>query len=102
MLSTQTHKDNGSRRPPSWEDEILLFNVPRSLKECIIRVLDDDEEVGRIKLKFADIIGREGEHKFTEQLHVDHKVVGVVKFIALVGLHSIISDSKKLLQKQES
>ena len=49
ILRTHKQKDKDTKNPPSWEDETLMFNVPESLKECVIRVLDDENEVGRLR-----------------------------------------------------
>lgn len=32
--------------PPVWTDELLTFNVPSVIKNCLIQVFDDEEEVG--------------------------------------------------------
>jgi len=37
-----------------------MLNIPKSLKECIIRVLDDEKEVGKIKFSLVEVINKKG------------------------------------------
>ena len=63
-----------------------MFNIPKSLKECVIRVLDDEKEVGHLRFSFGEIISKKGDYYFTEQLEHESAISGVVKFCVMVGI----------------
>lgn len=66
VLRTQKKTDKDTKNPPSWEEEVLLFNIPQSLKECVVRVLDGEREVGHVKIGLdSELMSRKGEHVFT-------------------------------------
>jgi hypothetical protein len=72
-----------------------MFNVPKSLKDCVIRVLDDEKEVGRLRFSLAEVIAKKGEYYFTEQLEHGSAISGVIKFGVLVGVDSVVPGSRK-------
>ncbi len=45
VLKTKRKKDT-VEMPPVWIDDILTFNAPKVIKNCIIEVFDDGELVG--------------------------------------------------------
>ena len=42
--------------PPVWVDEVLMFNVPKAIKNCLIEVVDEDQVVGEFVLKVEDLL----------------------------------------------
>jgi hypothetical protein len=72
-----------------------MFNVPKSLKDCVIRVLDGEEEVGRLRFSLGEVMGKKGEYYFTEQLEHGSAISGVIKFGVLVGVDAGMPGSRK-------
>ena len=42
--------------PPVWVDEVLMFNVLKAIKNCLIEVVDEDQVVGEFVLKVEDLL----------------------------------------------
>ena len=59
-MYTHKQKDKDTKNPPSWAEEILMINIPKSVKYCTIKVLDDDNEIGQLKFNFNDVIDKRG------------------------------------------
>ena len=55
VLTTKSQKDT-KEMPPVWTDEVLTFNVPKIIKNCLIQLFDNKDLVGSTTITVEELL----------------------------------------------
>jgi hypothetical protein len=71
--------------PPVWVDDLLMFNVPKVIKNCLIEVFDEGQLVGECVLKIEDLLKESKEKQYDEDIFYQDAIAGTLRFQTLLG-----------------
>lgn len=71
--------------PPVWLEDILMFNVIKTIKNCIIEVFDEGNLVGECIFKLQDMLKQEKQKQYDEDILYQGVLAGTIRFQTFKG-----------------
>lgn len=90
-----TQKDADKKNAPSWSDEVLSFNIPKSMMRCRIICFDDEKEIGEFDVSIPELLATDKEQRFSEDLKYKNEVAGSIRFSTIKGNNPVFSELKQ-------